>query len=328
MRQNEDALFRIFLKKGAYRLDFEFLQRMNKDLKKASATLTPSECRYLVDSYYVIQDYRKRAANQIRAMEQDGEPNELTRWFLSQYELLENNIKKALDAYTDSTKLGIWLKSITGIGPVIAAGLIAHIDIEKAPTAGNIWSFAGLNPNMVWEKGQIRPWNAKLKLLCWKLGESFIKVRNRESDIYGKLYWERKLYEWDRNLKGELSEQAKTILKNKKMDKKKDSYLWYSGQLVPKLIPKAAIADMAEIFRENKNHLELCDQVEEGKGIPMLPPGHINERCKRYSVKIFISHLHEYWYWLHYKEPPPKPFAIAILGHAHKIEPPNMYNVK
>jgi hypothetical protein len=44
--------------------------------------------------------------------------------------------------------------------------LLARIDIVKAPTAGHIWRYAGLDPTVRWNKGEKRPWNAGLKVLC------------------------------------------------------------------------------------------------------------------------------------------------------------------
>src|SRR3990172_6227412 len=205
----------------------ELLGTLRKDLNEAAVSLSPNEARYLVDLHYIIQEDRKRAHNQIR----EKEPNRLLEWFASQHRLLEANIKKALDIYTDNHYMGQWAKSIHGIGPIIAAGLLAHIDIEKAPTAGAIWRYAGLDPSKKWigsedakqiikdvllgnkvitgehvgaiaskanmkteslamlatnEKGKItkdslasaiakRPWNADLKVLCWIIGESFVK---------------------------------------------------------------------------------------------------------------------------------------------------------
>ena len=175
---------------------------------------------------------------------------------------------------------------ICGIGPVIAAGLLAHIDIERAPTVGHIWNFAGLNPDQEWSKGQKRPWNAKLKTLCWKIGQSFVKVSNNDKDFYGKIYQERKAYESALNEAGEYAEQARAKLEKFKIGKDTESYKWYS----------------------------------EGK----LPPAHIQQRAERYAVKLFLSHLHEIWYREHYGTEPPKPFAIAQLEHAHYISPPNI----
>lgn len=265
-------------------MQLEPIVKLSKDLKQASKTLSKQEVRYLVDTYYQIQEFRKATGNQIGSMKESEEPTELITWLFDNLKLLENQIKNALDVYTKNHPVGQWLQGITGIGPVISAGLLAHIDIEKAPTAGHIWSFAGLDPTKKWEKGQLRPWNAKLKVLCWKIGQSFVKVSNNPKDVYGKLYKERKEYEIARNEAGEYRQQAEHILKTKNIGKDTDAYKHYS----------------------------------QGK----LPPAHIQQRAERYAVKIFISHLHSYWYETHFGTEPPKPFAIAILGHAHEIPRP------
>jgi hypothetical protein len=282
--------------------EMESIQKLTKDIKKASKVLTKQEARYFVDSYYTIQDYRIAVDGQIRSIDMPvfydesgkkrkpteeefsqykAEPHEVLDWMKANVELLENQIKNALNAYTDGDEIGVWLKSITGIGPVIAAGLLAHIDIEKCPTAGHIWSFAGLNPESKWSKGEKRPWNAKLKVLCWKAGQSFVKVSGNEKDVYGKLYKQRKAYEQANNETGMYKDQAEYVLKSKKIGKDTEAYKWYS----------------------------------QGK----LPPAHIQQRSERYAVKIFLSHLHAYWYKKHFGVEPPKPYAIAILGHAHEI---------
>lgn len=260
--------------------------RLTKDIKEASRVLSKQEARYLVDSYYQVQEYRKATANQCRIMDESGEPHEVLDWFLNNNEILESQIKRALDAYTSADPIGQWCKSIMGIGPVIAAGLLAHIDIEKAPTVGHIWSFAGLDPRAEWKKGEKRPWNAKLKVLCWKIGQSFVKVSNNEKDIYGHIYRERKEYEVAKNENGEYADQAKAKLEKFKIGKDTDAYKSYS--------------------------------------VGKLPPAHIDQRAQRYAVKLFLSHLHEVWYTHHFGVAPPNPYPIAILGHAHKIDPPGI----
>jgi hypothetical protein len=55
-------------------------------------------------------------------------------------------------------------------------------------------------------KGQKRPHNAKLKVLCWKIGDSFVKQQSRENDVYGKVYGERKRLELERNDAGLFAE--------------------------------------------------------------------------------------------------------------------------
>jgi hypothetical protein len=265
-------------------MDLEPVQRLTRDIKKASGAMTVNQARYFVDAYYALQEYRKAADNQVRALVAAGEPNEVMVWLATQAAVLEQQIRRVLDTWSDSQKAGQWAKSITGIGPVIAAGLLAHIDIRKTPTAGHIWSFAGLNPEMKWQKGAKRPWNANLKTLCWKIGESFVKVSGLESDIYGKVWLERKERETRMNDAGAYAEIAAARVAT--VGKTTDAYKAYAA----------------------------------GK----LPPGHIHARAKRYAVKLFLSHYHHVAYMIAFGGKPPKPYILTQEGgHAHMIEPPN-----
>lgn len=261
------------------------VMRLSSDLKEAAVTLSDDEARFLVDTYYMMQKNRIRAAHQNRALDKQGEPHKVLSWVAAQNEILEDQIKAALHRYADNHPVGRWMMKITGIGPVIAAGLLAHIDITKAPTVGHIWRFAGLDPTQKWDKGEKRPWNATLKTLCWKVGRSFLFVSNNPNDIYGKVYKARKELEKERNDSGAFRDQALYTFENTKW-KKKDS------------VTKAAYQ----------------------KGV--LPDGRIDLRARRYAVKLFLSHLHHVWYYHEFGEPPPKPFVIEHLGHAHYIKPP------
>jgi len=260
--------------------------KLSRDLKNAAVTLGDDEARFLVDAYYQMQSNRITADSQIRSVEKSEtpEPHAVLSWLSDQNTTLENQIKGALDRYSQAHIVGGWLRNIDGIGPVISAGLLAHIDITRAPTVGHIWSFAGLNPMAVWEKGTKRPWNATLKTLCWKVGESFVKVCNKDTAYYGHVYKQRKEAETARNEAGLYAEQAKAVLEKKKIGKTTDAYAAYS--------------------------------------IGKLPPAHIHARAKRYAVKLFLAHLHEVWFTKHFGEAPPKPYPIAILGHAHYLAPP------
>lgn len=265
---------------------FESVEKLTSDLRKAAVTLSKMEVRFLVDLYYMMQKNRIRCNNQITALDKSNEPHQIINLFFHNMDLLEQQIKGALDAYTKTTHMGQWARSICGIGPVLAAGLEAHIDIEKAPTVGHIWRYAGLDPTVRWEKGQKRPWNASLKVICWKIGCSFVKVSSRDSDVYGKLYRQRKEYELAKNEAGEYHEQAEAILATKNIGKKTDAYACYS--------------------------------------IGLLPPAQIDERSKRWAVKLFLSHWHEEAYENHFGKKSPKPYPIAFLNHAHMIEKPQI----
>lgn len=288
----------------------ESVDKLRKDIKTAALTLSDHEARYLVDQYYLMQEDRKRANNQSNALFESEEPNQVIDWLAAQSTTLEKSIAAALDQYSNSKPLGEWARSVDGIGPIIAAGLLAHISFnpwrcrnpeatktckEKEPcsdlcgrevisTAGQIWRFAGLDPTSRWAKGEKRPWNASLKTLCWKIGESFVKVCNKPTAVYGQIYSQRKALEIERNERGDFAGQAEGILKAKNIGKSTDAYKAYS--------------------------------------VGKLPPAHIQSRAKRYAVKLFLAHYHEVGYKITFGKEPPLPYPIAILGHAHKIEPP------
>jgi hypothetical protein len=265
-------------------VNVDAVQRLTSDLKEGVKQMSRDEARFLVDAYYTIQDYRIAAANQVKSVGEAGEPCDVLKWLFTQHETMENQIKKALNWWTDEHPVSVWAKSVVGIGPVIAAGLMAHIDIDKAPTVGHIWSFAGLDPRTTWQKGQKRPFNAKLKVLCWKIGQSFVKVSNNERDFYGKIYQQRKAFEQERNAAGVLADQAEAKLAKFKIGKDTEAYKHYSS-----------------------GH---------------LPPAHIQQRAERYAVKMFLSHYHEQLFRNRFGYAPPQPYPIAALGHAHKIEVP------
>jgi len=266
-------------------VSLELVERLNRDLVKASTHLGRDEARYMVDSYYDLQEYRKASANRERAASADAEPHELISWLTVQTATLEKQIQRALGAWAADQPAGAWAQSITGIGPVISAGLLAHIDIRQAPTAGHIWRFAGLDPTVTWGKGEKRPWNASLKRLCWLIGESFVKVQAHENDYYGKLYIERRAKEDKRNERGDFAEQAAAILERKNIGKDKEAYKAYAA----------------------------------GK----LPPAHIYSRAKRWTVKLFLSHYHHVAYEVEFGGPPSLPYILTQEGgHAHYLAPP------
>ena len=259
------------------------LKKLSRDMVNAEHTLSTGEARFLVDSYYTMQAARIRAANQIRALTKSGEPHDVLKWFAIENRVLEESIKMALDLYSGSHSVGRRMRTVIGIGPVIAAGLLAHIDITRAKTAGAIWRYAGLDPTSEWKKGEKRPFNASLKTLCWKLGESFVKVSGNEKSMYGRLYRERKEIELAKNEAGDFADQAEAKLAKFNIGKTTDAYKAYS--------------------------------------IGKLPPAHVHARAKRVAVKMFLSHLHEIWYEMETGEKAPVPYIFTFANHTHRLDP-------
>jgi hypothetical protein len=272
--------------------------KLTRDIRNAirdggPGGVTASEARFLVDMYYTMQKQRIRINNQVKGLERDAkkmgnepEPHDVLVWALKNMETIEAQIKAALGIYVEVHPMHWFFAQTRGIGPVLGAGLLAHIDIHRAPTVGHIWNFAGLNPDVAWEKGKKRPFNGQLKTLCWKIGDSFVKLSNPDNgSYYGLKYRARKEYELRRNESGALADQAQAKLDRFKIGKSTDAYKAYSAGT--------------------------------------LPPAHLDMRARRWTVKLFLSHLHQRWYEQEIG-PVPKPFAIAHQGHAHYIEPPQV----
>ena len=264
----------------------EAIRRLDKDLRDAAAYLSDREARFLVDFYYITQEDRKRTNHQVRALEESPEPGDLMRWVVENTAQFEKQIKVGLERYALAKPIGQWSMSVYGIGPVISAGLLAYLDIHKAPTVGHIWSFCGLNPEAKWEKGQRRPWCATMKTLCWKIGQSFCRFHSRPECYYGHKYTERKEQEVAYNAEGRFADQAVAALARYNFDKSTEAYKAYS----------------------------------QGK----LPPKQIDNRALRWATKIFLADWHYVAHSLTFGTPPPKPYALTHLeGHVHEHLPPN-----
>jgi hypothetical protein len=261
----------------------EVVKRLDKDLVRKSGTLDRRQAGALVDYYYRIQEHRIALGNQVSSILHEEDDSILIEYYYGQIHTVEKSILPALEAYAQAHEVGRWSMSQMGIGPVLAAGLLAHIDITKAPTVGHIWRYAGLDPTSKWNKGEKRPWNAELKTICWKAGQSFIKVSGKDDAFYGKLYVQDKERRMAKNEAGDYAELAAQTLREKNIRDK-----------------------------------DLKATLESGK----LPQGRIVAQAARYATKLFLAHWHEVAYRDHFKTEPPKPYIIEHGGHVHYIAPP------
>jgi hypothetical protein len=251
--------------------------------KKAATKLGKQEIGYLVEQYYAVQGLRIQCAGRSRSVEESGEPSILLTSIAERMGKLEARLRSIFREWCVAQPVSNWALQVYGIGPVLAAGLEAHIRIERASSPSAVWRFAGLDPTAVWSKGQKRPYNARLKVLCWKIGESFKKVSGKPESLYGRLYRERKLREVGRNESGAFKEVAAATLASKKFGPS-----------------------------------ETRDAYEEG----LLPAGRLDLRATRYATKVFLVHWWECAFRLaNPGVPVPQPWVIAHGGHVDKIHP-------
>lgn len=128
-----------------------------------------------------------------------------------------------------------------------------------------------------------RPWNNELKVICWHIGQSFMKFSARPDCFYGQYYLGEKFRYMERNARGEFAERARETLASKKIE-----------------------------------NVELRTHLEAGQ----LTPTHINAMARRKSVKLFLHHFWEVAYFRQYHQAPPMPWIIAHGGHEQYIDCP------
>jgi hypothetical protein len=259
-----------------------YFPKENAEAILSAANLTEAEARFIVTDYYTSQEARKRADMQYRHIGEESakETGAALRYMATAFTEIEATMLKALERFACQRPAGLWMMVQHGVGPVIAAGMLAHLDITKAPTAGHFWRFSGQDPSCQWKKGEKRPFNAAMKQLCYHFGLSVKRASKSPKCFYGAIYRSRKKFLVKRNEAGYNAERAKTF------------------------------------------HT-TSDQWRKTLAAGKLPDGNIDSQACNFAAKIFLSHLHAIMFWDRFGKIPPKPFAVAILGHAHEIRIPH-----
>lgn len=342
-------------------MEVQGLSSISKKIKESVVGLTLPQVRYLVDSYYQIQECRVSLDNQARSLKQgyditvdgakDAHPLAI-QWVSSAFRNDEGQIKKMLDIYTDSIPMGRYLKSVVGIGPVLAAGLLAYLNIDKVNHANQFISYAGLNDNnnpwlgktgasaLVKELKTMFPDEDPKKLsddvfieICRRTHRSFESVRVF-SQVQEKNTHKRKGYTTWESLQKYLAMPPYNQNLKKLCFLIGESFVKVSGRedsLYGKLYRQR------KAYETIKNEdLEYADQAAKilqekniGKGTDAykayskgkLPKGHIQARAKRATVKIFLSHVFDAMYYEKYRIDPPTPYVLEYMGHEDVIYP-------
>lgn len=333
-------------------LELEPLVRLSKDLKQAAVELKEMEVRFLVDFYYIWQEARKRSENITRASKDESgeayldEPHSIITWMAKNTHTMENLIKGALDVYSNDQEAGIWARSITGIGPVLSAGLLAHIDITKCPTVGHIWRFAGLDPWSIWlgkEKGadlvaSVVP--ARQRVVT---EEQLVKISDLSNRRIDNLRRQALGYNKEGDGNSLIRANVVKVVAKRPWNSDLKTLCWkisdsfvkfqnhendiYGKRYVERKAYETAkneageYAERAarELQKKNIKNRELRTLLESGK----LPPGQLHMSAKRWTVKLFLAHYHHVAYESHFGTPPPKPYILDRPGHTHFIAPPN-----
>lgn len=263
--------------------------RLARTIRQQAGELDRTAVQGIVAAYYQFQGHRIAFKAQARAQADHQRPDDIPLHFFHQSKVLETQARAILGEWAGTFPAGQWMQRQYGVGPVISAGLLAHLDVHRAPSAGHFWSFAGSNPDRKWNKGERRPWNADLKRLCWLLADSFVKFRNNTDPetgewlcFYGRHYQAKKEQLIERNNRGGFAELATRTLEERKI---RD--------------PETVAIYEAE----------------------RIPDGRVDAQARRWTWKLFLCHLHTR---LCEQEgiTPPDPYVITYLKHVHRIEIP------
>lgn len=152
--------------------------------------------RALVEVYYDVQKVRIAAEHRIRKAGEHGlseaSVTVLMDWVNERMDKQEAELKAmVLKQIKDEPLWNDWLEGVKGIGPCIAGGLMAWVgDCSRFPTISKLWAYCGMHvvdgraPRR--ERGKKANWNATLRTLCWKAGQSFVRVGEGYRDLYLK----------------------------------------------------------------------------------------------------------------------------------------------
>lgn len=321
---------------------------VNEDVKKAAEELDLDSTRFLVAMYYRFQKARMAFDQQKKHLSEEAQGNLCVTGFSKLSSSCEKFVHSIMDHYCTVHPVLKWCTANVGVGPVLSAGLLAHIRIKDdngrvvCPTAGHIWSFAGWDPTRKW--------------ISSAQGKTALKKHGFEPSSTKKVPRETML-----QIVEDLGGDSRILfgLKNAEVVKAKDLYntivkrpfnaefkklCWKVGvsfkntcNSVDKLgersygtiykerkemeTRKNENGDYADIAKDLAGTVGAATQARKHYSEGRLPPAHIQARAQRYAVKIFLAHLHEVMFRYYVGEEPPRPYPIIHQGHAHEIRP-------
>ena len=277
--------------------------------------------RFLVESYYDIQDVRIRTSNRTfqldekeieHKVEKETTKGKISESYAVALKDIEASIQEQIEIVLN--EVPVWtefMKHIRGVGPILAGGIIAYIykpkddkcdvapehktcncskSIERFNNISKLHAYAGLHvvngkaPRR--ERNVISNWNSKFRTHLWKVGQSFMKQPEAKSfyrDIYSK----------EKTKLGFI----KTV----------------DGWDMPKELKEQWISKGVGQTNKIKEKLEKGQKISDEKD---AVKGHLDARARRKTVKLFLSHI-----WTKWREleglPITDPYPMTEMGGKH-----------
>lgn len=349
--------------------------KLSKDVKETLLKvpyITRDELKLLYDIFKDIQQVRVATTERIRSIETAAKNNAkqageeyceptlaISKYVLKNISNIEAGMTMAFKLCLKDDPVGGWLMDICGVGPAIAAGLLAYFDVDSKDYASQFISYAGLN-------NINRPWlgREKSKVIVEEvIGDSDTITDDHIYEIARRTQWNSNyLFTYGRSERdkdtgitsGDFTKESlikacskipynaklRSLLhvaacsinykKGPKFKKTHPNGGKKYGELLDERIDYETRKNEAGEYRDQA--LEKAEALKKSKKCKSdlikiyesgkLPPSHIRMRAMRWMEKVFVCHLFEEMYRVKYDKLPPRYYALEHLeGHNVDIKP-------
>jgi hypothetical protein len=166
-----------------------------------------SPLRALVDARQSIQRDRIRFGNRISAIERGDDVVEqstlsILKGWSERFAELEKEADEHIRIISSDYPIINKMTQVKGVGKLLAARLVASVDISKDDTVSSLWRYCGFatqdGRSERMKKGEKLHYNRSLKPVCYLIALSFLKSKSPYSSIYyeAKEYYSNNKTEW------------------------------------------------------------------------------------------------------------------------------------
>jgi len=261
--------------------------------------------RNLVDIYYDFQGQRIQTQLRIGSSERE---NSLTAEDLSVYGIttifenaqnFEKDIEKLIVRQLKNHALyNQYLQKIQGIGPLLAAGLIAYIDdIEKFDHVSSLWQYSGYGMNRYCDECK-KPTSVDVKYDTGKVAK---KLHPHETCPICKGKTRTILQKRMSGYQSNWNDRLKVLA-------------WKAANsFVKQSAAKSKYRKLYDKIKAEEHRKHPTKKTEKGK--TYFNDGHLHNRAMRKVSKIFLAHVWQTWRRQQGLETT-EPYAKQLLGHS------------
>jgi len=320
------------------------LDRIGEDVRVAALDMTIPEARYVFKDYMNLQKYQQSTKAHVRQLEKESTPNTTMKFIANNTTYIRKyQFSEIFDIWTDKFPEARWVKSINGLGPAVAAGLICYCDFDKAHNSSSFWQWAGLTPKsrQITKKaadklivsamdlyGDEQLTDDHIKWICTQADydyASFHKFCRKKGQPYNwnKLYIALVIPKFSFDFHRVCIMIGNLVIKQKNL---------YHDLYVYRRAWEEAKNESGEYASRAAAQLRRYDykpwkDTYKIYSAGYLPPGHIIARSKRWAVKIFLAHYYSVIYYIRNGEVPYDAYALDILKGHRRILVPNLEKV-